>query len=183
MGAFKAALPVDGIPAVTRIIRTFAEAGIEDIAVVSGYKREVLAEHIRGAAEVFNAGFDAGMFSSVQAGVTYFADRGFDAAWLTPVDCALISVPEVSAPDRIVISTYCGQEGHPVLLPSSIFPNIIGFCGSGGLRRLLEDFRELIVYAETGNIGTLLDMDTPGDYAEMQRRSANQRASGNAQIK
>jgi CTP:molybdopterin cytidylyltransferase MocA len=174
MGAFKATLPVGRVPAVTRVINVFTNAGISDIAVISGYKRELLVEHIQGATEVYNANFSDGMFSSVQTGIAHFAERGVDAVWLTPADCALISVPEINSTDNIVIPTYLGEEGHPVLLPNRLFSDIICYSGSGGLRGLIEQFRELIVYTETHNTGTVLDMDTPEDYNALKRYAESQ---------
>lgn len=94
MKAFKPLLPVGRSTAIETLITVLRDAGIANIAVVSGHNREKLLPVIKraGVDEVYNANYDAGMFSSIRAGLGYAKDaftrvQGF---FLIPVDCPLI---------------------------------------------------------------------------------------------
>lgn len=94
MKAFKPLLPVGRSTAIETLIAAFRDAGIANIVVVIGHNREKLLPVIKraGVAEVHNANYDAGMFSSIRAGLGYAKDAFTQAQgfFLTPVDCPLI---------------------------------------------------------------------------------------------
>ena len=95
MKAFKPLLPVGSGTAIEMLIAAFRDAGIVDIAVVSGHNRDRLLPVIEkaGVAEVYNADYAEGMFSSIQAGIGYAKDtfRQAQGFLLAPVDCPLVS--------------------------------------------------------------------------------------------
>lgn len=95
MKAFKPLLSIGDSTAIEMLIAVLRDAGIADIAVVSGHNREALLPVIKraGVSEVYNENYAAGMFSSIRAGLGYAKDvftraQGF---FLMPVDCPLIS--------------------------------------------------------------------------------------------
>lgn len=94
MKAFKPLLPVGRSTAIETLIAAFRDAGIANIAVVSGHNREKLLPVIKraGVDEVYNANYDAGMFSSIRAGLGYAkgAFTRVQGFFLIPVDCPLI---------------------------------------------------------------------------------------------
>ena len=107
MKAFKPLLDVGRMTAAERLIKAVGAAGIEKIAVVTGYNRERLGfifgsgenpEAVHNSAqqdiiEVYNGNFPEGMFSSIRAGLAAAAERWPEAEgiFLMPVDCPLIS--------------------------------------------------------------------------------------------
>lgn len=96
MKEFKPLLPVDGRPAIDGLAETLHSAGIRDIVVVTGHRREELEETIRrlGLIESFNADFERGMFSSIRSGLAKAGEAfpGKKAFFLMPVDCPLITI-------------------------------------------------------------------------------------------
>jgi broad specificity phosphatase PhoE/CTP:molybdopterin cytidylyltransferase MocA len=73
MGVFKPLLEIDGQPAVARIARAAAEAGMRRVIVVTGHKHEEMERTLRSSdpavETVYNERYAEGMFTSVQAGI------------------------------------------------------------------------------------------------------------------
>ena len=175
MGELKPLLPVGGVPALQRSIGILAAAGAE-VAVVTGHRREELSPLIRScvALELPNPDYDGGMFTSVLTGLRHFADRGAEGVLLLPCDCAAVPVEAVRqlvacAGDRgeFALPTYGGKNGHPLWIPRRYFSDVLDYDGPGGLKgaRLLHE--ETLLRLPMPWEGTVLDMDTPEDYAAL----------------
>ena len=66
----------------------------------------------------------------------------------------------------IVVPTFKGRRGHPVLFASRVFPEIHAADPSVGARSVVHahsDRREI----EVDDRGVLVDIDTPADYARV----------------
>ena len=175
MGELKPLMPVGGVPALQRSIEALAGAGAE-VAVVTGHRREALSPLIRscGALELPNPDYDKGMFTSVLTGLRHFAGKGAEGVLLLPCDCAAVPREAVRqvvacAGDRgeFALPTYEGKNGHPLWIPARYFSEILRFTGPGGLKgaRLLHE--DTLIHLPMPWAGTVLDMDTPEDYAAL----------------
>jgi len=175
MGSWKPLLPVAGTPALKRCIDTLSAAGAV-VAVVTGHRRSELSPLISewGAVEVENPDFSHGMFTSVQAGVRFFAEKGAGMVLLLPCDCA--AVPKEAVRQLIAcagdqgeyaLPTYNGKNGHPLLIPRRYFTEILGFDGPGGLKGARSLHEDRLLRLAMPWRGTILDMDTPEDYREL----------------
>ncbi len=186
MGQFKPLLPVGGVPALERCVRALRDAGAE-AAVVTGCRREELTGLIEalGAAELWNPDYDRGMFTSVLTGLRHFAALGAEGVLLLPCDCAAVPKEAVRqlvacAGDRgeYALPTYKGKNGHPLWIPARYFEEILHYTGPGGLKgaRLLHE--ETLLRLPMPWEGTVLDMDTPEDYAALCAYAAEDGLSG-----
>ncbi len=175
MGDFKPLLPVVGEPALKRCIDTLAAAGAET-AAVTGYRREELSPLLRswGAEEIVNPDYDKGMFTSVLAGVRHFAEKGAEAVLLLPCDCA--AVPKEAVRQLIACAgdkgeyaqpVYGGKNGHPLFIPRRYFGEILDYQGPGGLKGARNLHAGTLLRLDMPWEGTVLDMDTPEDYAAL----------------
>ena len=70
----------------------------------------------------------------------------------------------------IVYPTYQGTQGHPVLVASELFSELVRVEGDSGAKPLLRKFAKRTVEVETNDEGILLDIDTPEDYAQCVKR-------------
>ncbi|MBQ9014627.1 MAG: histidine phosphatase family protein [Firmicutes bacterium] len=185
MKDFKPLLPVDGRPAVTGLAETLRGAGIEDIVIVTGHRREDLQELIRDLrlTEGYNGNYESGMFSSIQtglakAGESFPEKKGF---FLVPVDCPLITIRAIrelmtaadeNAPSeemRFFVPTFEGKKGHPLLVPAARIEEIVSYDGDGGLKAITDRSWEQMVRVPVPDEEILLDMDTPEHYEAIQR--------------
>ncbi len=71
-------------------------------------------------------------------------------------------------PDLVYIASYEDQPGHPVWIPSALFPAILEWDGPQGLRGFFETLQNnKIKQIETGLPSALHDMDTPREYEQL----------------
>ena len=167
MGAFKPLLEVAGIPALARSIRCLASSA-DEVAVVTGNRAEELTDLIgrEGAKALYNPDFARGMFTSVTAGVRYFADRGAEGLLLLPGDCAAVprqAVREllVNGGNDFAVPGYEDKRGHPMWVPARFFPEILAHDGTDGLKPILARRGRRILPMPFP--GTVADMDLPED--------------------
>lgn len=68
----------------------------------------------------------------------------------------------VTDPGRIVIATYLGKRGHPIIFPLSLRTMVEGL--EGGLRELRHRYPNRVQFVETGDPAVIQDIDTLEDY-------------------
>ncbi|MDR1704959.1 MAG: nucleotidyltransferase family protein [Clostridiales bacterium] len=171
MGAFKPLLDINGVPAIERVINAFRDAGVGEIAVVTGHNAgmlNVIISRLRSAA-LYNAGYaDGAMFDSVKIGLEYLKGR-CDRVFITPADTPLFTADTVRSllqtASPVAIPAYQGKPGHPIMLGNGAISHVMSYTGNGGLRGAIAGLRA--EYLETGDSGVLYDMDTPGDYSRL----------------
>lgn len=198
MKEFKPLLPVDGRPAAVGLAETLRGAGIDDIIIVTGHRREDLQEVIREQrlTESYNENYESGMFSSIQAGLAKAGEafpekKGY---FLVPADCPLITIRairllmtaadesaaagESAAADenaaagpetRFFVPTFEGKKGHPLLVPASRVSEIVSYDGDGGLKGITDRCWDQMVRVPVPDEEILLDMDTPEHYEAIRR--------------
>lgn len=159
---------------IEHIVRGFYEAGVEDVAVVTGY----CAADIKNALEGYPVTFlynenyvDSQMFDSVKIGLEYWKDR-CDRILFCPVDVPCFSVEtvkELLTHKEDWIYPFCnGRIGHPILISASFIPSILGFTGDGGLKGALDSLGIDPVVMEVADAGSVMDADTPEDYEKLE---------------
>jgi molybdenum cofactor cytidylyltransferase len=181
MGKFKPLLELGGLAAIDRVILLYQAVGVSDIHVVTGFRSTTLKEAMRGRGIhlVHNPDHDAGMFSSVLAGVNALPEA-MCSFFIHPVDIplvrphtltALMAAGDVPSP-AIVYPTFDDRRGHPPLIRGDLRKAILAHDGQGGLRALLDRHDDEAREVPVADAGVLLDMDTPDDYAHLSTRSA-----------
>ncbi len=178
MTAFKPLLPLGHCTVIETVISTFLHADISDITVVIGHRADDLKPvlehlHIRW---VLNEKYSEGMFSSIESGLQSL-DPEVKGTFVLPVDMPLVTSLTIgellkaysrSGP-HIFYPTYLKQRGHPPLIPSELFPEILTWKGPGGLQSLLERHEARACEVEVQDKGVIMDIDTHEDYSEICR--------------
>jgi CTP:molybdopterin cytidylyltransferase MocA len=167
LGMPKALLRLDGRTLVERAVGVLREGGCGAVTVVLGAQAQrVRAEaDLSGAMVVVNPGWEAGMASSLKAGLSHM---DADAAVVVLVDMPGITAAAVrrviaqggpGGPGALVTAAYRGHRGHPVLLGRDHWPGITALAqGDAGARRYLVEHNALEVpcddVADGGDIDT-----------------------------
>jgi molybdenum cofactor cytidylyltransferase len=181
MAAFKPLLSMGNSTVIETVINIFLQVGINNITVVLGHRADDLKpvvdrSHVRW---IFNERYEEGMYSSVVSGVSglYSARVEVKGVFLLPVDMPLISSLTIKkitmaysiSGSHIFYPTYLKQRGHPPLIPSDLFSEILAWNGPGGLQSFLERHEARASGVEVQDKGILMDIDTPEDYSEICR--------------
>jgi xanthine/CO dehydrogenase XdhC/CoxF family maturation factor len=125
------------------------------------------------------------MGSSLRKGLSEF-DVATDAALIVLADQPFVR-PETydaiidryrQSEAEIVIPTYHGFRGNPVLLDRAVFPEVMALTGDVGCRSIFPDHPKGISKVAVDDIGILLDVDDKNDLARAQRFNQSQRDYG-----
>lgn len=189
MGAFKPLLPLPfahgTLNPVQALCALYHTAGVDTIIVVSGHRAaEVEAcAHACNARTVRNRRPEDGMFSSVCAGLDSLAEVTCSHLFVHPVDVPLVRHSTVRAllkaaqetPEKVLIPSYAGEEGHPPLFPSIFLPVVRQWSGEQGLHGALQTLPRMTVALADDTI--LFDMDTDSAYQEACLKAHNMHIS------
>jgi molybdenum cofactor cytidylyltransferase len=195
MGRPKASLAIDDRDTfLTRIVRTFLEAGVPDVVVVVGHDREAIRASFdgRGLAARFveNADYDRGQLSSLQAGLLAIDRPGVSAALVTLVDVPLFAAPTVrtvldcyrTTGAAIVRPTSGTRHGHPFLIDRSLFGEVYAADDTSGAKPIVRAHASAAGDVAVDDEGAFVDIDTVADYSRvLSGRSSVGGASGDPQ--
>ena len=173
MGSFKPMLSIGSISVAQRIIATLHQSGVRRIVMVTGYNATALERHLAGNGIVFlrNPDYETTqMFDSAKIGLSYLQDK-CDRILFTPVDVPLFTARTVKALLDSGADLACpeceGQQGHPILIASSLLPEILSDCGEGGLRGAIDRCGVDLHRIPVEDLGTIQDADTPEDFSAL----------------
>ena len=154
MERFKPMLPVGEDTMIRRTVRVMQQAGADPIVVVTGYKSDVLRQHLDGMGLVFlnNEHYaSTQMFDSFKIGLEYLLPR-CERLLFSPGDVPTVQIDTVRRlleyDSQVVRPVYGKKSGHPIVLRHDALEKISDYRGEDGLR----------------GEGVVLDADTPEEY-------------------
>jgi molybdenum cofactor cytidylyltransferase len=175
MGVFKLTLPWRGSTVIARVADTLSSAGLHEIVAVTGNRRVEVEAALAGKSVrcVFNPNYATGeMLSSIQTGIAAL-DAGADAVLVclgdqpqmeTATLSAVLAEGERTGWRRVIVPSYRMRAGHPILIPSYLYMQIMNATES--LRSVLRSEANSIAYLAIDSPSILTDLDTPDDYAQ-----------------
>jgi len=189
MGKPKLILPIHGETVIARVVTTLRQGGIPRVVVVAP------PSETPGAAILANEATSAGavvvvpkerpldMRGSFQLGLEQLLEGPSPTAiMLTPADSPGITSALVArvlaearnAPGSIIIPTFLGRRGHPIVIPWGLALQVSSLPLGAGINALMAFQASRILEIAVDEPGTLDDLDTPDDY---QRWVGSKKAS------
>jgi molybdenum cofactor cytidylyltransferase len=173
MGAFKPLLPFANKTVIECCLDYLREAGVEDIVVVLGHRADDVRQRVSGVMFAINPDPDSEMGASIAAGARELPETA-QATLIALVDHPAVPAAVVStllktwrAGARLVIPTWQGRGGHPVLVDLSFKTKLLNLTASGGLRALFEAHRDDVKRVPVDSPFIARDMDTWDDYSTL----------------
>jgi molybdenum cofactor cytidylyltransferase len=182
MGQTKALLPLGAETFVSRIVRSFRAAGVEDVVVVVGHDATRVSEALNRLEPppriVLNPEYESGQLSSILAGLRAIDRPGVRAMLLTLVDVPLVSPETVRAvvlryrsTSAAVVRPVSGSlHGHPVLIDRQLFPQLCAADTASGAKPIVRAHASEAGDVEVDDEGAFTDIDTPAEYAAAAAR-------------
>jgi molybdenum cofactor cytidylyltransferase len=177
MGQPKALLPyregtfLEHLIQVTRhprigVTRVVLGAGADEIRAIAKLHPDVV---------VLNPKWEMGQLSSICAGIRSLEGVETDGIVLCPVDHPLVSATLVSdliersysSGKSIVLPTYNGRRGHPVIFSSALYGELLAAPADKGARAVVWAHAADVLEVPTGEEGVVLNINDP----DMLRRS------------
>src|SRR5689334_9138232 len=150
MGAFKPLLPFGNTTVIERCLDYLQQGGIETIVVVVGHRAEEVRQQLKGRPVIFalNSDPNSEMGASIAAGISALPASSA-ATLIALVDHPAVP-PEVVSTlsenwkhgSRLIVPTWHGRGGHPVLVDLSFRHELLNLDAGGGLRTLFEAHRD-----------------------------------------
>ncbi len=180
MGTDKALLTYRGRTFLETIIATLRAASIERVAVVLGHHAEEIqrAVNLPGVEVVVNHDYQQGQTSSLQAGLRALEREDLEAVVLSLVDHPAVSAETIGALIEafklshapVVVPTFKGQRGHPVVVSRSLFGELLRLKPDAGANTVIRKQREARRFVAVEDAGILLDVDDPESFRRLERK-------------
>ena len=181
MGTPKALLPYRGKTFVEHLLDVTQHPRVGIIRVVLGAGADNIREKLRldASAVVVNPDWPQGQLSSIQAAIRSLPQGGTEGLILCPVDHPLVSAALVArlieAFDQnpkaaIVVPTYRGRRGHPVVFRAPLYGELLGASLAVGARQVVWAHAAEVVEVPTDEEGVVLNLN---DAATLQRAMEN----------
>lgn len=164
---------------IRKTIESIAESRVDKTIVVTGYMSEKIVEKLLdlGVEFVYNHKYSEGMSTSVVAGVEYVINKysKLDAIVFTPGDCSWIKsttydqlidyyYEKIIVKPAILVATYQGQRGHPVLFSSDLINELRKVSEeTKGLKNVLNKYWFFTRLIEVNDPGVVVDIDSFND--------------------
>jgi molybdenum cofactor cytidylyltransferase len=180
MGRAKQMLPLGDSTVLEQTITNVRGAEVDEIVLVLGASAEIIRRQLpfsllEGLKVVVNQAYGEGMSSSLRVGISAL-DQGSDAALIVLGDQPFVRSQTMDQVIRtylrghaqIVIPSFQGSRGNPVLLDRSVFSEVMALEGDIGCRAIFGHHLEEIAKVEVEDEGILFDIDDPDDYDRLR---------------
>jgi molybdenum cofactor cytidylyltransferase len=160
-------------------IENVRSAAVHEIVLVLGSSADTIREQIPSSLlesfkVVVNQAYGQGMASSLVEGLSALDSHSNavliilgDQPFVRPQTLDQIVNEYRRSGAQIVIPSYRGTRGNPVLLDRSVFSEVMALQGDVGCRAIFSKHLEGIVNVEVEDEGVLLDIDDPDDYQRL----------------
>jgi molybdenum cofactor cytidylyltransferase len=191
MGVPKQLLRIEGKSLLEHTLANVRASAVHEIILVLGFAADEIEKEISplGLKITRNESYQQGMGTSLRTGLAA-VDPQSTAALIILADQPFVrpatldrliefhesfkretAKPESARP-QIVIPTYRGFRGNPVLLDRTVFPEVRGLSGDVGCRAIFGDHTEGIYRFPVDDAGILLDIDSPEDLEKIDQLRA-----------
>jgi molybdenum cofactor cytidylyltransferase len=174
MGSPKALLHYQGQTFIERICTAFLTVGVDELIVVLGARAEEIGRALPvhpALRSVVNSRYSQGQLSSLIVGIGALSPES-EAAIVNLVDHPLVSSETIkavidsfrAAPVPIVIASYNGKRGHPVLFSRHVYGEILAAPLDQGAKVVVRKDPARVREIPLDDPGILADIDTPEEY-------------------
>jgi len=175
MGRPKALLACQGTTFLGHLLRSTAHPAIGIRRVVLGSAADEIqrASGIAPEIVVFNREWPKGQLSSIHAGMRSLPEDKTDGFLLCPVDHPLVSYHLVDqlvkafrkTPKPIVLPTWQGERGHPVLFSAAVYAELLAAPADQGARAVVWAHQNDLLEVPTEEEGSVMNLNDPDTLA------------------
>ena len=178
MGSHKMMAEVDGQPMLRVVVQNVLESGVDEVIVVTGHGAADCETVLSGLKVrlVHNPDYATGLSGSLRNGVEAAGKADAIVVCLgdmprvggTVID-RLIAAFNPTEHRSIVMPSFQGEIGNPVLWGAEHFPRLSNLSGDKGARHLIAEIKSEATEVEVDDAGVLRDIDTAADLENMTR--------------
>ena len=183
-------LPIDGVALLRRSLQTLLAANVDEVVVVLGHEQESTRALIDDLPVqiVYNEAHSAGQMTSVHCGLAAL-ENNHDGVIIALGDQPALTVADINflidayrqrSGGEVVVPTFDGQRGNPIIISESCRTDILAGTRNLGCRKFIEKNPELVCKVEMPGPGVLIDLDTPQEYENYCKSQSQSKSSDDA---
>ena len=171
-GENKLTKEIQGVPLIKHSVKNILASSIGELIIVLGYQKEIIEKLINKNNKikfVFNKDFESGMASSIKTGLNHLSNNT-EAFFICLGDMPMVGhdiynqLIKSKANKEIIVPTYKGQQGNPVLFNKSMKEKVIDISGDIGAKKILELNKDKILNLEINDQSIIKNFNTLDDF-------------------
>ena len=171
-GKNKLTKEIQGIPLIKHSVKNILASSVNELIVVLGHQKKIIEKLIdknKRIKIVFNKDFESGMASSIKTGLNNLSEK-IEAFFICLGDMPMINQDVYNQLIRsrnskeIIVPTYKGQQGNPILFSKSMKSIIISIEGDIGAKKILEQNKDKILKVKIDDINITKDFNTKDNF-------------------
>ena len=174
-GGNKLSKEIQGIPLIKHSVKNILASSIDELIVILGYQKDIMEKLIDKNEKIkiiFNKDFESGMASSIKTGLDNLSEKS-EAFFICLGDMPMVShdiynqLIKSKDNKEIIVPSYKGQQGNPVLFNKSMKEKIMDTMGDVGAKKILELNKDKISNLEINNQSISKSFNTQGDFSSL----------------
>ena len=171
-GENKLTKEIQGTPLIKHSVKNILASSIDELIVVLGHQKETIEKLIdknKKIKFVFNKDFESGVASSIKTGLNNLSEKT-EAFFICLGDMPMVNpniynqlIKSINKRE-IIVPTYKGQQGNPVLFAKSMREKIINISGDVGAKKILELNKDKILNLEINDQCVTKDFNTQDSF-------------------
>ena len=172
VGENKLTKEIKGIPLIKHSVKKIIASSIDELIVVLGHQKEIIEKLIDKNEKikfVFNKDFESGMASSIKTGLNNLFKKT-EAFFICLGDMPMVNhdiynqLIKSKDNKEIIVPTYKGQQGNPVLFNKSMKEKVLDITGDSGAKKILELNKDKILNIEINDQSITKGFDTQDNF-------------------
>ena len=171
-GENKLTKEIQGTPLIKHSVKNILASSIDELIVVLGHQKETIEKLVNKNEKikfVFNKDFESGIASSIKTGLNNLSEKT-EAFFICLGDMPMVNLNIYNQliksinKKEIIVPTYKGQQGNPVLFAKSMKEKIINISGDVGAKKILELNKDKILNLEINDQCVTKDFNTQDSF-------------------
>ena len=175
VGENKLTKKIKGIPLIKRSVQNILASSINELIVVLGHQKEIIEKLIDKNEKIkfiFNKEYESGMAASIKTGLNNLSEKT-EAFFICLGDMPMVNSDVYNQlinsrnQKNIIVPTYNGQQGNPVLFDKSMKEKVMDITGDVGAKKILDLNKDKILNLEINNQSITKGFNTQGDFSSL----------------